>query len=180
VPELDHRDWRLRSAVPVTAPARTILDFAGDATHGELERAVDEARVQRLVTEAQIASAIERAPTRKGAGALRTLMDGHLRRGFTQSDAERKMRALVRKAGLPAPEANARLLGFRVDFLWPAERLVVEVDSRGAHGSGAAFERDRRRDQVLVAAGYRVVRVTWRQLRDEPFAVIARIAQALR
>jgi very-short-patch-repair endonuclease len=45
--------------------------------------------------------------------------------------------------------------------------------------SRLAFERDRRRDQRFVAAGYRVVRVTWRQLQNEPFAVIARVAQAL-
>jgi very-short-patch-repair endonuclease len=55
----------------------------------------------------------------------------------------------------------------------------VEVDGHAYHSSRVAFERDRRRDQRFVAAGYRVVRVTWRQLQNEPFAVIARVAQAL-
>jgi very-short-patch-repair endonuclease len=56
---------------------------------------------------------------------------------------------------------------------------VVEVDGYGTHGGRVAFERDRRRDQVLVAAGYRVIRITWRQLTQEPYGVIARLAQAL-
>jgi very-short-patch-repair endonuclease len=42
-----------------------------------------------------------------------------------------------------------------------------------------SFERDRRRDQVLVAAGWRVIRITWRQLTKEPLAVLARLAMAL-
>jgi very-short-patch-repair endonuclease len=66
-----------------------------------------------------------------------------------------------------------------VEFLWRAERLVLEVDGHRFHGHRRAFERDRRRDQALVASGYRVIRVTWRQLVDEPLALVARIAQAL-
>jgi very-short-patch-repair endonuclease len=77
------------------------------------------------------------------------------------------------------PETNVRVCGCEVDFLWRVEKLVVEVDGHGFHGHRAAFERDRRRDQRLVAAGYRVIRVTWRQLVGEPLAVITRIAQAL-
>jgi very-short-patch-repair endonuclease len=56
---------------------------------------------------------------------------------------------------------------------------VLEVDGHTFHGHRTAFERDRKRDQVLVAAGYRVIRVTYKQLLDEPLAVIARLAQAL-
>jgi very-short-patch-repair endonuclease len=57
--------------------------------------------------------------------------------------------------------------------------LIVEVDGYDFHKDRAAFERDRRRDQILTAAGYHVIRVTWRQLRDEPMVVIVRLAQAL-
>jgi very-short-patch-repair endonuclease len=89
------------------------------------------------------------------------------------------MLALLAAAQLPVPEVNTHLHGFEVDFLWRAQRLVVEFDGRQFHGHEAAFERDRRRDQVLLAAGYRVLRVTWRQLLDEPLAVAVRIGQAL-
>jgi very-short-patch-repair endonuclease len=71
------------------------------------------------------------------------------------------------------------LHGFLVDFLWPEYKLIVEVDGHGTHGTRLAFESDRRRDQVHVAHGYVVVRITWMQLQYEPMAVIARIAQAL-
>ncbi len=63
--------------------------------------------------------------------------------------------------------------------MWAAQRLVVEVDGFRFHGHRAAFERDRRRDATLVAAGYRVIRVTWRQITEEPLAVVASLGQAL-
>ena len=66
-----------------------------------------------------------------------------------------------------------------VDLLWAEQRLIVEFDGFGTHGSRSSFETDRRRDRHLVAAGYRVIRVTWLQLEDEPFALIAQIAAML-
>ncbi|MFZ0041498.1 MAG: DUF559 domain-containing protein [Solirubrobacteraceae bacterium] len=98
---------------------------------------------------------------------------------MTRSKAERLLLALINEAELPRPMTNVRLHGYEVDFLWRAEKLVVEVDGHRFHGHRAAFERDRKRDQVLTAAGYRVIRVTWRQLEHEPVAVAVRIAQAL-
>ncbi len=71
------------------------------------------------------------------------------------------------------------MLGHTADFLWTEHRLILEVDAYGTHGNRLAFESDRRRDQIHIAAGYTVIRVTWEQLRNEPYAVIARIAQAL-
>lgn len=80
---------------------------------------------------------------------------------------------LVRTAGLPAPETNAHLLGYEVDFLWRAAKLVVEVDGFAYHSTREAFERDRRRDARLQAAGFRVVRFTYRQIVAEPDSTIA-------
>jgi very-short-patch-repair endonuclease len=89
------------------------------------------------------------------------------------------MRALLRAAELPQPLANVPLLGYVADFLWPELKLIVETDGFDFHSSRSAFEHDRRRDQKLAAAGYTVIRVTRRQLEQEPYAVIARIAQAI-
>lgn len=75
---------------------------------------------------------------------------------------------------------NARLHGYQADVIWPSQGLGLEFDGWDAHGHRLAFERDRKRDQVLLAAGLRVLRVTGRQLENEPVAVAARIAQALR
>jgi very-short-patch-repair endonuclease len=98
---------------------------------------------------------------------------------FTRSEAERRLLALIRAAGLPPPRTNVHVGPYEVDFLWPAHRLVVEVDGFAFHSSRAAFERDRRRDADLQARGLRVTRVTWRQLEREPHAVVARLAAAL-
>jgi very-short-patch-repair endonuclease len=110
---------------------------------------------------------------------IRQLLRANDDSGYTRSEAERRMRRLAQAAGIDQPLVNVPLLGFVVDFLWPDQRLVVEVDGYQFHGHRQKFESDRRRDQQLVAAGYRVVRVTWIQLRDEPIAVITSIAQAL-
>ena len=178
---LDPRDLRRRDGLPVTAPARTMIDVAGcsDWGWGATERALSELRVLKLVGDGQLHAAMERCPSRKGVARLRALLAAEGEAGYTRREAERRMRALVGRSQLPTPQYNAPLLGFEIDVLWRASRLAVEVDGHAAHGHRAAFERDRRRDQILAAAGYRVVRVTWNQLVHEPVAVITRIAQAL-
>ena len=98
---------------------------------------------------------------------------------LTRSQAEERLLALLRAAELPPTAVNGRLGGHEVELLWAAQRLVVEVDGFAYHGGRAAFERHRLRDAELQAAGYRVVRVTWRQLVERPEALIARLAQAL-
>ncbi len=71
------------------------------------------------------------------------------------------------------------VLGYEVDMHWPQARLVVEMDGFAAHGTRAAFERDRRRDGELQAAGVRVVRVTWRQMTGEPETVCVLLGRLL-
>jgi len=177
--ELPSTELRSIRSIPVTSPARTICDLAGAGRSHDAEEALEEARVRRLVTDSQLHAVIDRSPTRAGSAFIRALLASENGAGYTRSKAEGTMRALVRSAELPQPLVNAQLHGFLVDFLWPEQRLIVEVDGYEFHQDRAAFERDRRRDQILTAAGYRVIRVTWRQLRDEPLAVIARLAQAL-
>jgi len=179
VGRLDRRDVRLRLGIPVTAPARTVIDFAADADDDELERAVSEARALRLITDRDLEGALERAGHRRGTAKVRAFLRGESEQGFTRSDAERRMRRLTKAAGLPAPNCNAPLHGYSVDFLWRDHRLVIEVDGYQFHGHRSAFERDRRKDQVLTAAGYTVMRITWRQLRYEPLRVAAVVATAL-
>ena len=68
---------------------------------------------------------------------------------------------------------------FRVDFLWRQQRLIVETDGRDVHSTRQAFERDRKRDQRLMLAGWRVVRFTWRQITREPERVAATLRALL-
>ncbi|MDQ6744403.1 MAG: DUF559 domain-containing protein [Actinomycetota bacterium] len=169
----------LQHGLRITSPARTICDLAATSPRREVEHALQEAIVRRLLGEAQLGAVLAKAPARPGAAVMRDVLA--LERGpcFTRSAAERALMRILDGGGLPRPEKNVRILGQLVDALWRAPRLVVEVDGRLAHDHQLAFERDRRRHQALVAAGWRVIRLTFRQLRDEPLMVAARLAQAL-
>lgn len=170
---------RTLRGIPVTTVTRTLIDFAEAAPDRELERALDEATVQRLTTRATLIAAVGDNTGHRGAARIRKLLEHSDPPTLTRSEAEERFLSLVRMAELEAPEVNVRLHRHLVDFLWPRRRLVVEIDGFRFHSSRAAFERDRRRDAELGAAGYRVIRVTWRQLTEEPYSVIGRLAQVL-
>jgi very-short-patch-repair endonuclease len=163
----------------MTTPARTLCDLAATEPFRDVESALAEARIHRLATDRQINAVIQRAPTRPGAPTIRSLLRQEDDSGYTRSKAERLLRDLVSKANLERPLFNEPLLGYVVDALWPKQRLIVEVDGYAYHAHRAAFERDRRRDQQLIAAGYRVIRITWIQLRDRPIETITAIVKAL-
>ncbi len=178
VKRLDPRDATTRSNLRVTSLARTVLDFASQASSSERHHAFAEARAKHRLTDPALHKALDRLPTNHpGAAIVRAMLaTGDT---YDRSKAERIMRKLCRQAQLPQPLVNRPLHGFLVDFLWPNENLILEIDGHGTHGTRQAFENDRRRDQVHAANGYVVIRVTWEQLQNEPLAVIARIAQAL-
>ena len=101
-----------------------------------------------------------------------------------RSRLEARLLPVLIEEGLPAPRTNVKLSvdghRFEVDMLWEEQRLAVETDGEETHGTRAAFQRDRWRDQLLVAAGYRTSRITWAQVRDEPNAVVKRVARMLK
>jgi very-short-patch-repair endonuclease len=131
-------------------------------------------------TSPQLAGALlHRSNGRRGVGILRSLVAHQASPTISRSAAEKRVLALLRTAQLPAPQTNAPLLGFEVDFFWPDHRFVLEFDSFQFHRTRRARERDRRKDGILIAAGYIPMRITWRELEDEPYAVIARIAATL-
>jgi len=179
VRRLPEEEVTVKHGIPLTTPARTICDLAATEPLRDVESALAEARIHRLATDRQINAIIQRAPTRSGAPVIRTLLKQEDDTGYTRSKAERLLRDLIAKANLERPLFNEPLLGFVVDALWPTQRVIVEVDGYTYHQHRAAFERDRRRDQQLIAAGYRVLRVTWIQLRDRPIETIAAIVKTL-
>lgn len=178
VTTLEPRDVRWRRDLPVTSPARTVVDLAGVVDVFELENVLAVCWAEKLAAVKEIREAMERAPRSPGIGTLRRLLD---QGGFarTRSYYERKVLKMLAQAGLPRPLTNHKVVGHEVDMVWHDKRLALEFDSRKFHGDRRAFERDRRRDQDLVAAGFRVIRVTARQLEKEPLRVIARLAAAL-
>ena len=160
--------------LPVTTPERTLADVAGSVEPAVLERAADEAVRRRLTTRARLREAAARAP------ALRAVLNQAGGPAFTRSEAERRLTALLRKAGLPPPEHNVHTAGHEVDLLWRDQALVIEIDGYAYHSGRAAFERDRARDADLMTAGLRVLRITWSQLTGEPERVVALVASGLR
>jgi very-short-patch-repair endonuclease len=165
--------------VPITTPARTLLDLASLLGPHELERAVAQAVRAGLCDPEQILSLLAEHPRHAGNVALRRLVAGDHAPALTRSEAEQRLLQLIRRARLRPPQTNARLHGYEVDFLWPTDRLVVEVDGYAYHSSAAAFARDRRRDRELLAAGYRVVRLTWDDVARHPETTLVALARAL-
>ena len=95
------------------------------------------------------------------------------------NDFEERFRELVRRAGLPQPAAQYRFSAYKLDFAWPELRIAVETDGWATHGRRQGFEDDRARDAVLLAAGWRVLRVTYRQLCRRPTLVAAQLSAIL-
>jgi len=170
-------DATLRDGIPVTTVERTILDLAELVDTRTLHRVFEEAERLRLVDMQAIGRVYERNRGRHGLRPLRHLItSSRLPEPAARSELERRFLDLCDEAGLPRPAVNVLVAGFEVDALWPAERLVVELDGHEFHRTRAAFERDRARDAALAVAGYTVVRVTYRRLLAEP----AQIAGELR
>jgi very-short-patch-repair endonuclease len=175
-----HPDEKARlDGLTLTTPARTLLDLASYLSSRELEQALARADRQRLSYRKPLALLLVRYPRRRGGPLLRTLLASPDGPAFTRSEAEERFLALIRRAGLRPPEMNVKVCGFEVDALWRAERLVVEIDGFDYHSTRVDFERDRYRDGVLTAAGFRVMRIIWHQLTREPEALLVRLGQAL-
>ena len=156
--------------IPVTSMPRTIFDLAADLDERPLERMINEADYLRLTDPLSLDDLLIRYPRRKGAPKLRQALARRAAGATrTRSEMEELFLNLLERHGLPRPRINAFIPGVgEVDCTWPAARLAVELDSRRAHATPAAFERDRERDRLLQARGWRVIRVTWRQLTERP------------
>lgn len=185
-----HRDGALSPGdraelhgIPCTSLPKTLLDLAALVPVWELRRAISEAEVRRVLDHSAMRRLIRRSRGRRGVARLRLLLDEiHPETKRTRSELERMFLRMCTRAKLPQPEVNVKLAvenGRReVDFLWRDARLVIEADSRRFHDTDSAYLSDRRKEQRLQLAGWRVSRCTWEQVEYEP-AVLARIIQGL-
>lgn len=177
---LDLRDVVAHVDVPVTTPARTVLDLVPSLSSRQVERAVDALLTRRLATRQQLAATVARCPHHAGAGRLAALAEAERRiPEAAASEAEERFLALIRRAGLSMPRTNVYVEGYEVDALWPAERVIAEVDGYAFHSTRGSFEADHARDLALAAAGYVVLRFTYRQVVEHPETVVAAVVRAL-
>jgi very-short-patch-repair endonuclease len=170
----------VRENIPCTSPARVIVDLAGGVGDASLHRTIEQAAVLQLLDVPKI-DAILAGPRRRGSASLRGILDDWRRysRVRLRSRMEAKLLPLLSQYDLPIPECNKKLevggRSFEIDFLWRRQRLVVEADGGRFHDNPHAEARDLDRNRVLVAGGFRVLRLRWEELNSRPEATIARI-----
>jgi predicted transcriptional regulator of viral defense system len=176
-----HRDGSLqpidtttRYGVPCTDVARTILDFAAVAPEWEVRKVVAQAEVLQILDKPKLRALLKRSRRRRGVARLRLILDSiHPQTKRTRSELERLFLEMCAKREVPEPEVNIWLPApngkrYQADFLWREARLIVEADSRRFHDTDSAFVDDRKRQQQLELAGWRVSRCTWEEVEREP------------
>jgi hypothetical protein len=161
--------------IPCTSVARTMLDLAAVVTRRPVERALDQWDAMGEFDLSALTELLERAPTHRGVPLLRSVLNEHyVGSTLTESRLEEAFLALCRRLGLPQPLVGRWIdLGdgepmIRGDFVWPEQRVIVETDGRDVHGTRQARERDPRRDQRALVAGWRPLRTTGRQVMRRP------------
>jgi predicted transcriptional regulator of viral defense system len=167
-------DKTVRLGIPCTSLARTLLDFAGVGQEWEVRHAVAQAEVLRVLHRPTMWALLKRCRRRRGVARLRLVLDTiHPQTKKTRSELERLFLTMCTSRGVPEPEVNVWLSAadgkrYQADFLWRRDRLIVEADSRRFHDTDSAFVKDRKREQQLQLARWRVSRCTWEEVEQEP------------
>jgi hypothetical protein len=165
-------------AIPATTVARTLFDMAATEHPHRLRSSWEDAERRGVLDLGAVADLCACATGHNGTGHLRRLLADRTEPGANPG-LEREFAWFCEDYRLPHPAMNVPIGPYVVDALWAERMLIVELDSRAYHDNTAAFERDRKRDLDLQLWGYRVLRVTWRRLKDEPAAVAAAIRAML-
>jgi hypothetical protein len=177
-----HRSTRLTRAdvtvvdgIPCTSVARTLLDLAAVVSRRAVERAFDQAEIEEVFDLRAITSQLERNRNHRGASKVRAVLAEHyIGRTPTWNELEEAFLGICRRVGVPDPEVNKWIelgdgdLPIRGDFVWRAQRVIVETDGPRFHGTHQARQRDPRRDQRALLAGWRPVRAPWLQVMHRP------------
>jgi very-short-patch-repair endonuclease len=174
-------------AIPVTTPARTLLDICDVITPAVFEGALDDVLVRGLASLHTIRALLERTDGRGRAGItwFRGLVDERLAgRRPTESVLEDDLIGVIRRYGLPEPERQVpvRLSDgrkIRLDVAYTARRLDFEADGDEHHAGRLDREADAERDRLCELAGWTVRRFSTTDIRERPHAVAATIAALL-
>jgi hypothetical protein len=163
---LHWRDLTTQLGIRVTSPARTIFDVAPRLTDKALKRTVNNALHTPWLHEGELhelLTGLAHLPPARRIAPLIGLSGTPTRSGW-----EDDLPAFCATHGLPQPVMGALVLGYTVDALFEAEKVIVELDSWEFHNGAIAFETDRERDAETLARGYRTVRITWERIHARP------------
>ncbi|HKF81737.1 MAG TPA: type IV toxin-antitoxin system AbiEi family antitoxin domain-containing protein [Solirubrobacterales bacterium] len=172
-------DLASREGIPVTSVSRTLLDLAATVRFDWLEKLVERSEEKEVFDLRAVEDLLARTVGHHGHKRLRRAIALYKPTSFTRSGLEKRFLELVIQAGLPQPHTNYVEHGFELDCYWPEHRFVVELDVFETHGTRAAFERDRKRQEDLLLVGIAMTRVTGPRLEREPDEVIRRVARLL-
>jgi very-short-patch-repair endonuclease len=175
------------NGLPVTIPARTVVDLAAVLSTARLGRAVDRFATLRRANFAEMWRTLDQLARKGKPGVVnlrRVLVERMGSDGVSESDLETLLLELIRRASLPEPVLQYRPrwlkhVDGRVDVSWPEDRLVVEGDSREWHGDELTFQADRERDNLAQLAGWRILRFTWQDITRRSAYVVSTIQRAL-
>jgi very-short-patch-repair endonuclease len=183
---LPHVDRTRLGAIPITTPARTVIDLAGVLDEESLEAAVESALYRRRFDERRLRARLDAlgGSGRAGTTTLRRILD---RRGERAAALEHRLEVkvwrLLLRSGLPTPvrQQQVEVAGrqYRLDFAWPSFRVAIEADGFAAHGGHRAFHSDRRRVAGLVSEGWRIVPVTWQDVTARPKEWLQEVGRTL-
>src|ERR687895_679332 len=177
---LDPQDVARYRGIPITSPARTLMDLAGSLDYRRLRRAVRQAQSLRHVELRQLTEALTRLGPRRGSRNLRRILATGP--APTRSELEEVVLDLILGGGLQHPDVNVPLLlaGRRVvpDFRWRSKKLGGEAEGAAGAGDRLSREDDAERQALLEAHGERVLRVTWKQEVARRAETLARVRAA--
>ncbi len=177
--KLRREEWTEEDGFRVTSVARTLFDLAEVVDYDRLKRAAQEADGLKLLQLGELERVVERGRGRRALRPMRRLLTELRAPTRTRSSLEERFAHFREAHRLPPPATNVLVLGHEVDALWPAAKLVVELDSWEFHAHWAAFQRDRALDSERLVAGYRTVRVTHDRLDNEAGKLLAELRALL-
>jgi len=165
------------AGIPVVDPVSTLVDLASCAQDWRVERAINEADRLDLVNPEALRRIVAGLGPRPGMARMRRLL--HLDAPLADSGLERRFLSIVRAAGLPLPETQVTVNGYRVDFYWPRLELVVETDGWRYHRTPGEQASDYRRDQAHTRSGLTTLRFGEDQIRYRPDEVRRALAPVI-
>ncbi|HEX6679079.1 MAG TPA: type IV toxin-antitoxin system AbiEi family antitoxin domain-containing protein [Gaiellaceae bacterium] len=175
--QMDPRDITTWKGIPVTTPARTLVDLAESFSPDELARAMHQADVLHRTTPDDVEAVLGRRPTSKGAAKLREVIHGD--QGRILSKLERAFIRLLKQNNLPLPTTNRPAGGLFVDCRWPERKLTVELDGYRYHRSRHAWQKDRKRERDAYARGDQFRRYTWGDVVEHPAPTLSELRAVL-
>jgi len=165
--KLTREDITRELGVPVTSPERTVLDIAPRLTDKRLGRVVNDARRAGHVHLDSLADVLARNPNHPGTKRLLRFV-ANPNKVPTNSPLEDDFLEFAERYGLPAPVTNTRVLGYEIDVLYPAEKVIVELDGWDFHRFRSNFESDRNQDADMLAADFVTIRITKERVDEDP------------